>query len=173
MGDHQPNGPLSGGKYSVLEGGTRTPFITYWPGRIEQGVSGEMVCTIDLAASFAALAGVKPSPAAVPDSFNVLDALLGKKGAKGRDHLVQQDNGRGGNYGFRAGNWKLQRHDGKRKRNVNVTEQLANQPAPRYALFDLKKDVQEKKNIAERHPGIFMRMKNQLQEIIDAGRSRP
>jgi arylsulfatase A len=173
MGDHKPGGPFSGGKYSVLEGGTRTPFITYWPGHIAPGVSDEMVCTIDLAASFAALAGVKLPKAAVPDSFNLLDALLGKRGAKGRDHLVQQDNGRGGNYGFRVGDWKLQRHDAKRKRNVNVTEQLANQPAPRYALFDLSTDVREKKNVAEQHPEVFERMKKQLQEIIDAGRSRP
>jgi len=173
MGDHQPNGPFSGGKYSVLEGGTRTPFITYWPGRIKKGVSKEMVCTIDLAASFSALAGVNLPEAAVPDSFNVLGALLGEKGAKGRDHLVQQDNGRGGNYGYREGNWKLQRHDAKRKRNVNVTEKLANSPAPRFALFDLSEDVVEKKNVATQNPQVFERMKKQLQEIIDAGRSRP
>jgi arylsulfatase A-like enzyme len=173
MGDHQPNGPFSGGKYSVLEGGTRTPFITYWPGRIKKGVSKEMVCTIDLAASFSALAGVNLPEAAVPDSFNVLGALLGEKGAKGRDHLVQQDNGRGGNYGYREGNWKLQRHDAKRKRNVNVTEKLANSPAPRFALFDLSEDVVEKKNVAEQNPETFERMKKELQHIIDAGRSRP
>ena len=173
MGDHQPNGPFSGGKYSVLEGGTRTPFITYWPGRIKKGVSKEMVCTIDLAASFSALAGVNLPEAAVPDSFNVLGALLGEKGAKGREHLVQQDNGRGGNYGYREGNWKLQRHDAKRKRNVNVTEKLANSPAPRFALFDLSEDVVEKKNVAEQNPETFERMKKELQHIIDAGRSRP
>ncbi|MDP6904531.1 MAG: arylsulfatase [Verrucomicrobiota bacterium] len=173
MGDHQPNGPFSGGKYSVLEGGTRTPFITYWPGRIQPQVSDEMVCTIDLAASFAALTGVKLPKTAVPDSFNVLGALLGEKGAKGRDHLVQQDNGRGGNYGYRVGSWKLQRHDAKRKRNVIVTNKLANQAAPRFALFDLSKDIQEKKNVAAQHPEVFERMKKELQGIIDAGRSRP
>jgi len=173
MGDHSPNGPFSGGKYSVLEGGTRTPFITYWPGKIKPAVSDEMVCTIDLAASFAALAGVKLPKASVPDSFNLLDALLGKKGAKGRDHLVQQDNGKWGNYGYRAGKWKLQRHDSKRKRNVVVTNKLANQAAPQFALFDLSKDIREKKNVADQHPEVFSRMKKELQGIIDAGRSRP
>jgi arylsulfatase A len=173
MGDHSPNGPFSGGKYSVLEGGTRTPFITYWPGKIKPAVSDEMVCTIDLAASFAALAGVKLPKLSVPDSFNVLDALLGKKGAKGRDHLVQQDNGRGGNYGYRVGKWKLQRHDSKRKRNVIVTNKLANKASPQFALFDLSKDIQEKKNVAGQHPEIFARMQKELQGIIDAGRSRP
>ena len=31
MGDHRAAGPYSGGKYSIFEGGSRTPFITYWP----------------------------------------------------------------------------------------------------------------------------------------------
>lgn len=173
MADHSPNGPFSGGKYSVLEGGTRTPFITYWPGKIKPGVSDEIVCTIDMAASFAALTGTKLPEDACPDSFNVLGALLGKKGAKGRDHLVQQDNGRGGNYGYRVGNWKLQRHDSKRKRNVVVTNKLTNTPAPRFALFDLSKDVEEKVDVSKKHPKVFNRMKAGLQKIIDNGRSRP
>ena len=173
MGDHKPAGPYSGGKYSVLEGGTRTPFITYWPGIIKPGVSDEMVCTIDFATSLANHLKVKIPKEACLDSLDVMDALLGKKGAKGRDHLVQQDNGRGKNYGYRVGNWKLQRHDSKKKRNVVVTNKLANTPAPRYALFDLSKDVREKKNVAEQNPEIFKRMTEQLQKIIDDGRSRP
>ena len=173
MGDHQPGGPFSGGKYSVLEGGTRTPFITYWPGRISPGISDEMVCTIDFAASFASLTGVELPNEACPDSFDIMDALLGKKGAKGRRHLIQQDNGKGGNYGFRAGKWKLQRHDSKRKRNVVVTKKLANSPAPRFALFDLSQDELEENNIANAHPKVLERMKHRLQKIIDSGRSRP
>ena len=128
MGDHKPAGPYSGGKYSVLEGGTRTPFITYWPGTIKPGVSDEMVCTIDLATSLANHLNVSIPKDACLDSLDVMNALLGKKG-RGRSHLVQQDNGRGNNYGYRVGNWKLQRHDSKRKRNVVVTNKLANAPA--------------------------------------------
>jgi arylsulfatase A-like enzyme len=57
LGGHQPAGVFRGGKYSVFEGGTRTPFITRWTGRIQPGVSTEMVCAIDLCASMAALTG--------------------------------------------------------------------------------------------------------------------
>jgi arylsulfatase A len=172
MGDHKPAGPYSGGKYSVLEGGTRTPFITYWPGTIEPGVSDKMVCTIDFATSLANQLKVKIPKDACLDSLDVMDSLLGKKDAPGRPHLVQQDNGRGGNYGYRVGNWKLQRHDSKKKRNVVVNQKLANSPAPRYALFDLSKDVREKKNVAEQNPDVFKRMTEQLQKILDDGRSR-
>ena len=132
-----------------------------------------MVCTIDFAASFASLTGVELPNEACPDSFDIMDALLGKKGAKGRRHLIQQDNGKGGNYGFRAGKWKLQRHDSKRKRNVVVTNKLANSPAPRFALFDLSQDELEENNIANAHPKVLERMKHRLQKIIDSGRSRP
>ena len=41
-------------------------------------------------------------------------------GGQSREHLVQQDNGQAGNYGFRAGNWKLVRHDSKKARNMIV-----------------------------------------------------
>ena len=171
-GDHRAAGPWRGGKYSIHEGGTRTPFITHWKGRIPSGVSEETVCTIDLATSFAALTGVALPPDAFPDSFAVMDALLGKTGAKGRDHLIQQDNGQTGNYGFRAGNWKLQRHDSLRTRNRTVEQPLADTPAPQYQLFDLTQDPGETTDVSASRPDVAERLKNQLAQLISAGRSR-
>jgi arylsulfatase A len=171
-GDHRAAGPWRGGKYSIHEGGTRTPFITHWKGRIPSGVSEETVCTIDLATSFAALAGLTLAPDAFPDSFEVMDALLGKPGAKGRDHLIQQDNGQTGNYGFRAGNWKLQRHDSRRTRNRTVEQPLADTPAPLYQLFDLTRDPGETTDVSASHPDVAERLKSQLAQLISAGRSR-
>jgi arylsulfatase A len=170
--DHRAAGPYSGGKYSVLEGGTRTPFITRWKGRIPAGESDKLVCTIDMAASFASMAGAELKKDACIDSFNVLGALLGEKGAKGRDHLVQQDNGRGGNYGLRVGNWKLQRHDSKRARNIKVETQLANTKVTRYRLFDLANDPGEKKNVVDEYPEVAKRLTAQLDKLITDGRSR-
>ncbi len=171
-GDHRAAGPWRGGKYSIHEGGTRTPFITHWKGRIPSGVSEETVCTIDLATSFAALTGTLLPPDAFPDSFELMDALLGQPGAKGRDHLIQQDNGQTGNYGFRAGSWKLQRHDSRRTRNRTVEQPLADTPAPQYQLFDLTKDPGETTDVSASHPDVAERLKNQLVQLISAGRSR-
>ena len=70
VGNHRAAGPYTGGKYSVFEGGTRTPFITRWKGRIKPAVSDEVVCTIDLASSLAALAKTRVPNDAAPDSFN-------------------------------------------------------------------------------------------------------
>ena len=172
-GDHRAGGPLRGGKYSVYEGGTRTPFIARWKGAVAPRVSDEVVCTIDLAASFAALAGQPVPVNGFPDSFDVSGALLGRPGAKGRASLVQQDNGQAGNYGYRAGNWKLVRHDSKQAYNQRVEEQLRNTPVPAFQLFDLAKDIGESKDLSTAHPEVLERMKSELVGIITSGRSRP
>ncbi len=170
QGSHRPAGPYQGGKYNVYEGGTRTPFITYWPGQISPGESDALVCTIDLAASCAALAGASLPQEACLDSFNLADALLGKKGANGRDHLIQQDNGQGGNYGFRVGNWKLLRHDSKRTKNTSL--RLQGRQVNQYQLFNLKTDPSESTNVINENQEIASRMKKQLEALIAAGRSR-
>ena len=171
LGDHRPAGPYGGGKYSVLEGGTRTPLIAHWPGRIKPGISDALVCTIDLATSLATLAQVDLPERACLDSLDLLDAFLGDPSAAGRDHLIQQDNGRRGNYGFRVGNWKLQRHDSRRSRNTRL--RLKNRQVPRYALFDLETDPGEKHNVAADHPQVAQRMQQKLTQLIQAGRTRP
>ena len=116
----------------------------------------------------------RPVPAdAFLDSFDVSGALLGRAGAKGRASLVQQDNGQLGNYGYRAGNWKLVRHDSKQAYNRRVEERLRNVPVPPFQLFDLSKDIGETNDLAAAHPDVLERMKGELAGIIASGRSRP
>ena len=153
-GEHKPAGPYKGGKYTVYEGGTRTPFITRWPGTIKPGVSDEMVCTIDLAASLGALVGQDLADSACPDSFDVLPALLGKPSAKGRGHLLQQGNN-SSKLALRTGNWKLLRQ-GKR-----------------YELYDLDKDPGEGSNLYKTAVEIAARLKTQMEKLESNGRSRP
>ena len=172
LGNHDPNGPFIGGKYSVYEGGTRTPFITCWPGTIEPGVSTEIVCTIDLPHSLAKLAGATLPSDACGDSVDVLDALLGKPGARGRDELVQQDNGQSGTYGLRSGRWKLHRYDRGKARNVTVAQPLATEKRDRFLLYDLASDPREQANVIAEHPEVAERLQSRLDEIIASGRSR-
>jgi len=104
------------------------------------------------------------------DSFDMMGALLGDEGAQGREHLVQQDNGRGGNYGFRVGDWKLQRHDSKRSKNSKL--KLQNAKVPQYRLFNVADDPAEKVDLSSKHPEVKARLVAQLAAIIEAGRSR-
>jgi arylsulfatase A len=145
-------------------------LITRWPGTIPAGVSEHVVSTIDLAASLAALTGVELPDDACVDSLDVLPALLGAPNAAGREYLVQQDNGQNGNYGLRAGRWKLQRYDAERTTNVEL--RLTSIPVPRYQLFDLAADPGETRDVQREHPDQAARMIAQLQQIIDAGRTR-
>ena len=173
LGDHRAAGPFSGGKYSVYEGGTRTPFITHWPGTIAPQESAQVVCTVDLAASFAKLINQPLTDDACTDSFDVLDALLGKPDARGRETLIQQDNGNKGSFGFRKGDWKLLRHDKGKAHNLNVDQKKANTKVPKFQLFNLADDPAESNNLIEKHPKIAAELKALLAQQIEAGRTRP
>jgi arylsulfatase A-like enzyme len=172
LGDHQPGGPFRGGKYSVWEGGTRTPFITRWKGRIAPAVSDEVVCTVDFAASFAALAGQTLATSSCLDSFNIVDALMGKPGAHGRDHLLQQDNG-SGNFGLRAGDWKLVRLEKRGRSEARVSKEEQPLPAARHTLYKLTDDPGERTDLSAAHPEVVERLTAQMDKLIRDGRSRP
>lgn len=166
VGEHRAAGPFKGGKYSVYEGGTRTPFLARWKGTIAPGVSDEIVATIDLYASLAALTGTAVPEGAARDSENVLGALLGEPGAKGRTELVQQDNGSSGNFGFRSGKWKLVRHDKGKARNVVVEKLLETTDVPRLQLFDLAADPGETRDLSAKEPERLAAMAKRLEEIV-------
>jgi arylsulfatase A-like enzyme len=172
LGDHQPAGPWRGGKYSVWEGGTRTPFITRWKGRIVPAVSDQIVCTIDFAASFARLVGQALASDGCLDSYDVLDAMLGKPGAAGRDHLLQQDNG-SGNFGLRVGDWKLVRLAQRGKSQARVSKKEVPLPDATQTLYQLSQDPGETKDVSTTHPEVFRRLAAQLDQLIQGGRSRP
>ena len=162
---HKQAGPFRGGKYGIYEGGTRTPFITRWPARIKPGVSDEIVCTVDLPGSMAALLGVELPEEACPDSFDVLGALLGRDGAKGRDHLVEQ--GRG--LAIRVGDWKYLEHP-----SAKPVKSLTYEKGPgQFELFNLADDPAETTNLIEQYPERAEKMNAQLAALREAGRSRP
>jgi arylsulfatase A len=166
LGDHRPAGPYQGGKYSVWEGGTRTPFLVRWKGRVQPGISDQVVCTIDLAASFAALTGASLPDDGFLDSFNLLSALLGEPDARGRDHLIQQDNA-GKRLGLRSGPWKLVRQP----RGGN---RLKGQDGGTIdSLFNLMEDAREQKDLANSNPEQLQRMRGILEHAVQSRSTRP
>ena len=178
LGNHRAAGPYSGGKYSIYEGGTRTPFITRWTGKIAPGqVSDKMVCTIDFATSFSNYVGAEIPKNGLLDSEDVMDALLGKSCAKGRETLVQQNNsglGKNGsmNLSYRKGDWKLLRHDSGRTNNLIVERKLQRTEVPKMQLIYLPDDPAEKSNLADKHPEKLKELNAELEALIKAGRTR-
>jgi arylsulfatase A len=175
LGAHEPAGPFTGGKYTVYEGGTRTPFITRWPGIIPAGVSDQLVCTIDLAASFAALTGSPLPGDACLDSIDVLSALLGENDGTGRDELILQDNGTKGvkaDFGFRSGDWKLIRRTTKYQQPAKISKRPMPELKGLHTLHFLPDDPAERKDVSNENPEMLKEMIERLDAIIAAGRSR-
>jgi arylsulfatase A len=170
--DHRPSGPYSAGKYSVHEGGTRTPFIASWPGRIKPGVSHQLICTMDLPATLAALAGVPLRSNDCPDSHNLLAALLGEPQARGREHLLTQDNN-GNHFGLRVGPWKLIRQKNALKTQA-VTSPVGTTPITgQWGLFNLDQDPGERHNLADSHANKLAELQAKLQELLASTSTRP
>ena len=158
LGDHRPCGPLRGGKGSMFEGGTRVPFIVQWPKRIKPGVSNALVCQIDFPATFAALVNRNVPQTEIPDSENVLSALLGDS-PTGREFLVQ---GSGG-MTLRHGPWKIILPSRGRPVSVNLNIETGCSPEPQ--LYRLDTDLGEQNNLADVEPERWERMRAKLQEI--------
>jgi arylsulfatase A-like enzyme len=167
--DHRCNGALSGFKGSLYEGGHRVPFIARWPGKIPAGSEcGELITLLDIAASFASLTGV-PLPAdAVPDSINVLPALLGQPHEQPlRKDFIAHVGGIKGPFGIRQGPWKLLTGPGGYGRGPRPAKPAEPQ------LFNLADDLAETKNVAAEHPEIVQQLFDLVAAQRAAGRTRP
>ncbi len=146
---HDGSGPYSGGKYQILEGGTRVPFIVRWPARIKPGVSDALVSQIDFVASFAAMHGIDIPKDDAIDSQNVLKALLGDDKV-GNTYIIEE----AGGLAVRKGDWKFVAGGGKRNNKGKQGKQNKQaKPAPG-KLYNLKSDIGEKVDVASKHPDV-------------------
>ena len=137
LGDHRPASIYKGGKYMIYEGGTRIPFIIHWPDVVKPGVSNALVSQIDLYASMASLVHGKVAEGAATDSRDQLSALLGED-KKGRDYIVESAH----EMSISTGEWKY------------ITEFVnpRTKAVTPVRLYNLKEDIAEKHNLAEKYP---------------------
>lgn len=160
--NYQPAGVLRGGKYSVLEGGTRIPFIVYWQGRVKpHTVSHAMVSQIDLMASFAAMLHEQLPKDEFTDSRDYFPTLTGKSG-KSRDYIVEQPSGHGGLAIVKDG-WKYiaPRNWPALMKDVNIETGSS----PEDQLYDLKDDIREEHNLANKYPKKVGELKALLKKV--------
>lgn len=167
LGTHTPAGPLRGGKYSAFEAGTRVPFLVRWPAKIKPAVSEARISQVDLYASLAALTGQKLAPADAPDSFNVLQALLGAS-KTGRNYVVSQ--ALNNTLSLIQGSWKYIEPSKGPKINKNTNTELGNDISP--LLYNLETDPGETRNVATAHPQLVKKLADQLKAIAEKATSR-
>ena len=165
LNGHTPAGPLRGGKYSLFDGGTRVVFIVRWKGTVVPGVSNALMSQIDLMSSFASLTGQKLSLNDGPDSFNQLDAILGKTG-KGRDWVVEHS----GRLSIIKGDWKLIETGSGPKLLLNTNTETGNSIFPQ--LYNMNSDIGEKFNVAKHNPDLVTELTELLSKIRTDGRTR-
>lgn len=156
LGEHKPAGPFRSGKYSSYDGGTHVAFLVRWPGHIKPGKSEALICQMDLCASLAAMLGKKNE---TKDGENVWNALIGQS-KQGRKELLLD--ACGNNVLLRQGNWICippMVHEGYWVAPMESGRMKITQ------LFNVKKDIGQKNNIAGKYPKRVKAMEERIKEI--------
>jgi len=175
-------GPLRGGKLTTFEGGVRVPALMRWPGRIPAGrVSREIATAMDFMPTMAAQVGAK-LPNRI-DGHDILPLLEGKSGAKSPYEAFYYYAGTE-LQAVRSGDWKLHLphrylevdgepgRDGKPANFANIKpdspekfglDGIASRHGYRVetigrALYNLKDDVGEKRDVAKENPDVVRRL---------------
>jgi arylsulfatase A-like enzyme len=157
-------GSLRDGKASIYEGGIRVPCIMRWPGKIPaEETNDELLATLDLLPTFAALARAKLPDDRIIDGVNQLDFLLGNSlsartsyiynpGSSSVQTRILQGNA------IREGDWKL-------ISPLKVGVFLEDGGSGDWELYNLKKDIGETRNLATKCPRRVKRLKALLKAI--------
>jgi arylsulfatase A-like enzyme len=139
------NSPLFHHKSTLWEGGIRVPCLMRWPARLPKGKTTSQVgITMDLSATFAAIAGARASADHPFDGINLLPMLQGQVAEVERTLCWRIDRAGRQQKAVRHGPWKYIQ-DG----NVEM-------------LFDLSRDIGERRDVAFVHPVVFADLKSRL-----------
>lgn len=128
------NTPFKGGKYTLLEGGIRVPFILQWKAKIPGGrIYDYPVITLDILPTIITAAGGTVYPDWNLDGVNLLPYIEGQVSGEPHPVLYWRLNDR---IAIRKGDWKLYR--------AKATSEIE--------LYNLAEDVSEKNNLVRQYP---------------------
>ncbi|MCD6395569.1 MAG: arylsulfatase, partial [Planctomycetes bacterium] len=168
---HDPSYVFRGYKADIYEGGHHIPFIAAWPSRIKPNTtSDQTICLTDLFATAADILDVPVAEAAAVDSVSILGALTGKATGAIREATVHHSIN--GSFSIRQGKWKLVLCAGSGGWSAPRPGKEA-KDAPPMQLFDITKDISERKNLYYENPQVVKQLTTQLKSYIDKGRSTP
>ena len=130
-------GPLRDGKGTTFEGGQRVPCVMRGPGIPAGTTCSELIGTIDILPTFAALVGKSLPENTKIDGLDLSNLLTGSSKTRKRAEFLHYTS-HGEIQGIRQGKWKLLR---KKQKKVEKSELVM--------LFDLNKDMGEQNNLAD------------------------
>lgn len=144
--------PLFEGKFTSFEGGFRVPAIISWPCKIpENKVCNEIVSSIDIFPTIANISGVRINQQLI-DGRDINCLFKNPMGKSPREEMFMVFKASS----VRFKNWKF--HDKGIVYEVKKT--MRNEKGP--ALYDLKNDIGERKNVINKYPEIAKKLKGML-----------
>ncbi|MEZ5966514.1 MAG: sulfatase [Planctomycetota bacterium] len=163
-GDHAGSaGPLREGKGTMFEGGCREPTLMRWPGRIPAGATcDELASTIDLLPTVAGLIGAD-LPARRIDGLDIRPLMFATAGARSPHASYYCYYAGGQLQAVRDRQWKLHLPHAYRTL-AGKPGGKGGRPAPyqeakiELALFDLRADVGETRDVSKEHPEVVERL---------------
>ncbi|MCK4998663.1 MAG: arylsulfatase, partial [Anaerohalosphaera sp.] len=168
---HDPSYVYRGHKADIYEAGHRVPFVAAWPKAVKPNTtSDQTVCLTDLFATAADILNVNLPDTAAVDSVSILPALTSKAPKPIREATVHHSIN--GSFSIRQGKWKLEMCPGSGGWSAPRPGK-APEDAPPIQLFDITKDVAEKKNLYSDHPEVVDRLMKLLEKYAKTGRSTP
>ncbi|MGJ8550762.1 sulfatase family protein [Winogradskyella wichelsiae] len=165
---HNPSYIYSGNKGSYLEGGHRVPFIVKWPEKIQpNSISDATICTTDFMATCADIVDYDLKDNEAEDSYTMLPLLLQEEGYN-REATIHHS--KEGVFAIRKGDWKLIVSPSSGLNAMGKPLKKL-EDLPENILYNLKTDVGEHVNLAEKHPEKVEELKQLLIKQINDGRS--
>jgi arylsulfatase A-like enzyme len=164
------NSPLRAGKGTLYEGGIRVPFLVRWPRMIRPGtVCDEPAIHVDIFPTFVELAGAA-RPNQPLDGLSLVSIFRDPKGRLGRDALYWHFPGY---LQAKGSDWRTTPVGVVRAGDFKLMEFFE---TARLELYNLKEDLGEKHNLADRMPGKAKELHAKLvawREALHAAMPRP
>ncbi|MCX7824024.1 MAG: arylsulfatase [Verrucomicrobiae bacterium] len=155
-------GGLRDGKGTVYEGGLRVPCIVRWQGRIAAGTTcGRVTGFEDWMPTLMELIGASGIVPKDVDGISFAPTLLGKP-QEARPFLYREFPAYGGQQCVRIGYWKGVRKDLMPARRAKGKKPA--QPNMHIALYNLKEDLAETKDVSAEHPDVVAQIERIMRE---------
>ncbi|WP_182866536.1 arylsulfatase [Rhodopirellula sp. JC639] len=177
LNDNGPNtmryvGDMRGMKSHVDDGGIRSPLVFHWPAKVNAGHRSDVLCAhIDLLPTLLDACGVDVPADHKLDGRSFLPLLTGQATSLPPRQVVLQTH-RGDqpqpyhHFALHEEPWKLVHPSGFGR------ESFSGQP--RLQLYDLRKDPRQKNNVADQHPEVVRRLKQDYDAWFqDVSSTRP
>jgi arylsulfatase A len=174
--DHWSAAPLRGLKRDIYEGGHRVPAVIRWPGLTKPGsVCDALFAQIDLMATIASYLGFDLPEKSAEDSHDFLPYLKGTTANPPRTTMVH--NTSKDHYAIRDGDWLLVDAKTGAARQAPAAW-MTKHEVPAYGnqkagLYNLREDLGQRHNLAEKHPDKVTELQALLKKIRDQGHSAP